>query len=98
MQEADILARLRAREYRAAFELLLPRQRDHVYRLALSILRNTATAEDVTQDVLLRVWQALPGYDGRTALSTWIYAITRNACLSELRKRRPTVSLDTLVE
>ena len=51
-------------------------------------------AEDTTQDIFLRVWRALPGFAGQSALSTWIYAIAKNACLSELRKRRPTVSLD----
>ena len=40
------------------------------------------------------VFRALPGYAGRSALSTWIYAITKNACLSELRRRRRSVSLD----
>jgi RNA polymerase sigma-70 factor (ECF subfamily) len=42
----------------------------------------------------VRVWKALPGFDGRAALGTWIYAITRNTCLMELRRRRPTVSFD----
>lgn len=51
-------------------------------------------AEDATQDIFLRVWRALPGFAGQSALSTWIYAISKNACLSELRKKRPQVSLD----
>jgi RNA polymerase sigma-70 factor, ECF subfamily len=42
----------------------------------------------------MRLWRALPGYNGSAALSTWIYAITRNTCISLLRKRRPQVSLD----
>lgn len=93
MDDADILARIQAREYRAAFELLLPRYRSHVYRLAVSLLRDPSGAEDAAQDVMLRLWRALPGYNGKAALGTWIYAITRNACLSELRKRRPQISL-----
>jgi RNA polymerase sigma-70 factor (ECF subfamily) len=98
MDDADILARLRSREYRAALELLLPRYRDHVYRLAISLLRNRAAAEDATQDVMLRLWRALPAYDARAALGTWIYAITRNTCLSELRKRRPQVPWHAIAE
>lgn len=93
MDDADIRARLGSREYRAAFELLLPRYRNHVYRLAVSLLRDSAAAEDAAQDVMLRLWRALPTYNGKAALGTWIYAITRNACLSELRKRRPQVPL-----
>jgi RNA polymerase sigma-70 factor, ECF subfamily len=52
-------------------------------------------AEDTTQDIFLRIWRALPGFAGQSQLSTWIYAISKNACLSELRKRRPQVSLDS---
>jgi RNA polymerase sigma-70 factor, ECF subfamily len=92
--DADIHERLQSRQYREAFALLVPRYRDKVFRLTFSMLRNHALAEDTTQDIFLRVWRALPGFAGQSQLSTWIYAISKNACLSELRKRRPQVSLD----
>lgn len=92
--DTDIHDCLRESNYRDALVLLLPRYRDKVFRLCLSMLRDRALAEDTTQDVFMRVWRALPGYGGQAALSTWIYAITRNACLSELRKRRALISLD----
>jgi len=92
--DADIHERLRAKQYREAFAILLPRYRDKVFRLSFSMLRDRALAEDTSQDIFLRIWRALPGFAGQSQLSTWIYAITRNGCLSELRKRRPTVSLD----
>ena len=92
--DADILERLQAKQYREAFAILLPRYRDKVFRLTFSMLRDRAMAEDTTQDVFLRIWRALPGFAGNSQLSTWIYAIAKNGCLSELRKRRPTVSLD----
>jgi RNA polymerase sigma-70 factor (ECF subfamily) len=92
--DADIHACLKAGRHRTAFETLLPRYRDRVYRLALSILRDGVAAEDVAQDVFVRLWRALPGYNGTAALSTWIYAITRNTSISALRKRRPQISLD----
>lgn len=59
-----------------------------VYRLALSFVRSPSDAEDLAQEAFVRVWHAPPLYDGRASFSTWIYAITRNACLSELRRRR----------
>ena len=93
--DADIQERLQAKQYREAFAMLLPRYRDKVFRLTFSMLRDRALAEDTTQDIFLRVWRALPGFAGQSQLSTWIYAISKNACLSELRKRRPQVSLDT---
>lgn len=92
--DADVHERLAAKQYREAFALLLPRYRDKIFRLTFSMLRDRALAEDTTQDIFLRVWRALPGYAAQALLSTWIYAISKNACLSELRKRRPQVSLD----
>ncbi len=77
-----------------AFDQLVPAFRDRVFRLACSILRDRAAAEDAAQETFVRIWKALPGFDGRAALGTWIYAITRNTCLMEIRKRKPTVSLD----
>jgi len=92
--DADIHERLQAKQYREAFALLLPRYRDKVFRLIFSMLRDRAQAEDCTQDVLLRIWKALPGFAGQSQLSTWIYAIAKNGALSEIRKRKPTVSID----
>jgi RNA polymerase sigma-70 factor (ECF subfamily) len=94
--DADVVVqeRLQAGQFREAFALLLPHYRDRVFRLCFSMLQQRAWAEDVSQDVFLRIWRALPGFAGQSSLSTWIYAISRNACLSELRKRRPQVSID----
>src|SRR5688500_16799732 len=92
--DADIQERLQAKQYREAFAVLLPRYRDKVFRLIFSMLRDRALAEDTTQDVLLRIWKALPGFAGQSQLSTWIYAIAKHGALSEIRKRKPTVSLD----
>ena len=41
----------------------------------------------------MKIWRALPGYDGRAALSTWIYAIVRNTAISMLRSRRNALSM-----
>jgi RNA polymerase sigma-70 factor, ECF subfamily len=76
-----------------AIALLLPAFRRKVFGLAYSLLRDREAAEDVTQEVFIKVWRALPGFDGRAAVSTWIYTIARNASLSALRARRPQCSL-----
>lgn len=85
---------LAAGRHASAFDLVVPAFKDRVFRLAFSILRDRAAAEDASQETFVRVWKALPTFDGRAALGTWIYAITRNTCLMELRRRRPTVSFD----
>lgn len=76
-----------------AFEQLMPAYRRRVFGLAYSLLRDRGAAEDVAQEVFVKLWQALPRYDGRAQLSTWIYAVTRNATISAMRKQRRSVSL-----
>ena len=85
---------LAAGRHARAFDLVVPAYKDRVFRLAYSILKDRAAAEDAAQETFVRVWKALPSFDGRAALGTWIYAITRNTCLMELRRRRPTVAGD----
>ena len=68
-----------------AFDGLVERYRVKVFRLVFSIVANRARAEEVTQDAFLKVWLALPSYDGRASLATWIYTIARNTSLSHRR-------------
>ena len=84
---------VRAERRDEAIALLLPAFRRKVFGLAYSFLRDREAAEDVTQEVFIKVWRALPGFDGRASMSTWMYTIARNASLSALRARRPQSSL-----
>jgi len=77
----------------AAFERLVPAYRRRVFGLAYSVLRDRGAAEDVAQEVFVKLWQALPRYDGRAQLSTWIYAITRNTAISATRRQRRSISM-----
>jgi RNA polymerase sigma-70 factor, ECF subfamily len=83
-----------------AFELLVDRYHQKVFRLAYSIMRDSASAEDVTQDTFVKMWQVLPEYDGRASPSTLLYTIARNTALSALRAatHRRTASLDCSCE
>lgn len=85
MADEDIQSLLRKRCCPAAFELLLDRYQKKVFRLVCSILNEAAKAEEVTQDIFLKMWQILPDYDGRASVSTWLYSIARNTSLSALR-------------
>ena len=91
---------LRGRHYDRALQRLLDEYQHKVYRMALAMLRDSARAEDVTQDIFVKLWRALPLYDGRASFSTWLYVIARNACLNEVRRRglRPTAALDEEAE
>jgi RNA polymerase sigma-70 factor (ECF subfamily) len=84
---APIEEHLRAGRYREAFELIVQQFGPKVYRLACSLGNDEALAEDAAQEVLVRVWRALPRFEGRSSVSTWIYAITRNLCLTRAARR-----------
>jgi RNA polymerase sigma-70 factor (ECF subfamily) len=87
---------LRERRYDRALERLLDDYRHKVFRMAMAMLRDAARAEDVTQDVFIKLWRALPIYDGRASVGTWLYTIARNTCLSAIRAEgyRRTTALD----
>lgn len=92
MDEA-IVDSLRAGRSAQAFEALVAAYRRRVFGVAYAIVGSRAAAEDVAQEVFVKLWKSLDRYDGRAQLSTWIYAITRNAAVSALRKIRPASSL-----
>jgi RNA polymerase sigma-70 factor, ECF subfamily len=85
--DLDLLARLGAGDP-AAIEQLMSTYSDRVYRLACGITRNEADAEEVVQDVFLTVCRKHASFQGRAALSTWIYRITTNAALNKRRGKR----------
>ena len=97
-RDRDIVELLRTAGRDCAFEQVLRRYEGKVYRLCCALLRDRAQAEDAAQESLLRVWQALDRYDGRASMSSWIYAITRNRCLTALARRRSLESLDEWTE
>jgi RNA polymerase sigma-70 factor (ECF subfamily) len=84
----EIRACLDQKLYAPAFDLIVKNFSGKVMRLAYSILGNRALAEDLTQDVFVRIWRALPAYRGLSSVSTWIYSITRNTCLTALKRDR----------
>jgi RNA polymerase sigma-70 factor (ECF subfamily) len=89
-RDQDIVELLAAGAAEAGFERLATRYAAKVHRLCLAMLREPARAEDAAQDSLLRAWRALGGYQPRAgALSTWLYAITRNRCLTLLEQAGP---------
>jgi len=87
---------LEERRNSQAFEKLLDLYGNKVFRMGVAILKNPARAEELTQDVFLKLWQALPSYDGRAAVGTWLYAIARNTFLTAARADayRSTLSLE----
>ncbi|HMG78675.1 MAG TPA: sigma-70 family RNA polymerase sigma factor [Xanthobacteraceae bacterium] len=87
-----LIARI-AKGDRLAMEELYGRYRVPVYRFVLRMVRNPTTAEDLNSDVFLDVWRQAGTFEGRSAVSTWIFSIARFKALNVLQ-RRPMEELD----
>ncbi|GAB3569602.1 RNA polymerase sigma factor [Spirosoma luteolum] len=79
------------------FETLYKRYVSKVYRRCLSLTKDSARAEDFTHDIFLRVYGNLNTFKERSAFSTWLYSISYNYCMDQLRhaNRTSLVSLDS---
>ncbi len=78
-----------------SFRQILMEYQNRVYNQAFRMLGSHEDAEEATQDVFLRVHRSMGEFRGESKLSTWIYSITSNVCISRLRKKQiPTSSLD----
>ncbi len=73
-----------------AFEVLLRRHQDRIFRIGLRMLGSREDAEDVTQDVAVQLWRALASFSGASLFTTWLYRVVVNRCLNHQRQRRET--------
>jgi RNA polymerase sigma-70 factor (ECF subfamily) len=83
-----------------AFTLILRAYEQPVYNYVVRLVGDRVLAEDLTQEVFLRVYQGLPGFSLRSRFTTWLFQVTKNRVLDELRamERRPraVVALDDI--
>lgn len=81
-----------------AFEALVRRHTQAVYAHALRFFGDSQAADDVTQEVWIKVYRSMDSFDERARFTTWLYRVTRNACLDAVRQGRrrpvPVESLD----
>ena len=86
--EVSLVERLRARDEAAVGDLATT-YGSKIYQLAFRYTRNREDAEEIVQDVLLKVYQKIAAFRGDAALSSWIYRITFNTAMSRLRTAKP---------
>lgn len=79
---------------RSEFARLVESLSPTIYRLALKIVNDPQDAEDVLQETFLKVMKALPQFEGRSSLSTWVHRIAVNEALMRLRRRPETLPVD----
>lgn len=85
LRDEDLVARLRWRDL-AAFEALYDRHAALVYSVAYRVVGNAQAAEDVTQEVFLRLWRRPELFDGtRGRFTTWLLSVARNRAVDEVR-------------
>ena len=85
-----------------AFEQVYRAASGFVYNVAFRITRNSADAEEVTQDVFMKIYHNLKGFQFRSAFKTWVYRITANTAINRYRKSiregKNRVDYDSIIE
>jgi len=92
-QDRQLIARLQTGDEAAVHELA-ERYSPRIYQLALRHMKNREDAEEVTQDVLMKVYRKISAFRGDAALSSWIYRITFNTAMSRLRTTKAARAAD----
>src|SRR5215216_3983322 len=87
--ERELVVRMQAGDASAMADLSST-YRARIHQLAFRYMKNWEDAEEVTQDVLLKVFRKIDAFRGDAALSSWIYRITFNTAMSRLRTGRST--------
>src|SRR6476660_6131152 len=93
VHERELVERCR-RGDEGAFQELIDRYKELVFALIGRTVQDRSRAEDLAQDVFLRIHRGLPYFRGEARLSTWIYRIVANVCLQEQGRTPGAVSLD----
>lgn len=93
--EAELIESVRGGDREAFYDLVRPYER-MIYATAISVVKNTADAEEVAQEAVLKAFSGLSGFRGEAKFSTWLLQITYNEAKMKLRKARPNLyeSLD----
>jgi RNA polymerase sigma-70 factor (ECF subfamily) len=92
VDDGDLVRRALARDS-SAFRIIMQTYNRRLYRIARSILRDDAEAEDAVQESYVRAFTHLQNFRGESSLATWLSRITINEALGRLRARRVTVDL-----
>jgi len=92
----ELMLRVKESRDMAAFEELVEIHQKAVVGTVAKMLGNPSEAEDIAQQVFLRIWKSAARYKPQAKFTTWMFTITRNLVFNEVRrrKRKPAVSMD----
>jgi RNA polymerase sigma factor (sigma-70 family) len=85
--ESQLVARLKQGD-ESAFREIVESRKDLVYNTALGLLQNAGDAEDITQEVFIKVYESVHQFKGESAFSTWLYRIAVTKSLELIRNRK----------
>jgi RNA polymerase sigma-70 factor, ECF subfamily len=85
--DTELVARARQGDM-AAYEVLVTRYRGRIYGMIYHMTGSDADARDLSQEVFIKAWRALPQFEDRAKFTTWLHRITQNAVIDWVRKRR----------
>jgi len=88
--DIDVISRV-IRGDQHAYAELVHRYKDYVFTLALRFCKNREDAEEVSQDIFIKVYRSLADFKGTSKFSTWLYTITYNTSVTFLRKKKMDV-------
>jgi RNA polymerase sigma factor (sigma-70 family) len=91
-EEIYCIERVKAGD-KEAFTGLLEAYKDMVYTICLRMLHSEADAEEAAQDVFVKAYRSLGGFQAKAKFSTWLYRITYNNCISIIRKKVKMIDL-----
>lgn len=81
-----------------AFQIVLERHMLPVFHFAYSILRDVTTAEDITQETCVKLWNQAGNWTSDGKLRSWLFRIAHNLCIDEIRRRKPHADIDSFAD
>lgn len=84
----------------SSFNRLMELHERRMYAVALRMCADREDAQDCLQEAMLRIYRSINGFKGQSSFATWVYRVTMNTCLDELRKKKnkQNTSLDGLLD
>jgi len=98
--DQELLEAVRNQENKSAFELIVHRYDNKVFGLCFRILNSREEAEDIAQEVFIKLWEQPDDWQPKAKFSTWLFRVTTNRCLNRLRflKLKSFISFNSEVE
>jgi RNA polymerase sigma-70 factor (ECF subfamily) len=97
IEEKELIKKAKAGDL-DAYEQIIVLYEKKVFNLIYNLIRNQDDIEDIAQEVFIKIYRNLKNFKEESSLYTWIYRITVNICIDEMKKRRKVISIDEKIQ